>query len=233
MVLLDNFIYGVYPYIAITVFLLGSWIRFDREQDTWKSDSSQLLSGSGMRLGSNFFHYGVLGVFGGHLVGLLTPHVLLSTVGLPDGVHQWIQISGDMVLGGACFVAAAFLWIRRMSNPRIRAASRVMDIVILGWLVVTMGMGLSTIPTSIHHADIGSVAVLLSLADWAQSIVYLHPDPSLLQGVDLVFKLHIFLGMTVFLAFPFTRLVHIWSAPIGYLARAYQVVRTRRRGVVR
>lgn len=225
---LHNFIFGVYPYLATTVFLLGSWIRFDHEQYTWKSDSSQLLSKRGMRVYSNFFHYGILGLFGGHLVGLLTPHVIFLNLGVTDMVHQWVAITAGTVAGSACLFGAVMLWLRRMTNPRVRAASRWMDINILGWLALTAAAGLSTIPTSIHHADAGNAETMIHLADWVQSILYLHPDPSLVRSVDLVYRIHLFLGMSVFLFFPFTRLVHIWSAPISYLFRAYQIVRAKR-----
>lgn len=233
MEFLHNFIFGVYPYIATTVFLLGSWIRFDHEQYTWKSDSSQLLSKSGMRFASNFFHYGILGLFGGHVVGLLTPHVVFRALGVSDMAHQWIAIVAGTVFGGACLIGAIALWLRRMTNVRVRAASRWMDINILGWLALTAAAGLYTIPTSIHHANAGNAEVMINLAEWVQSILYLHPDPKLLQGVSGVYKFHMFLGMSVFLFFPFTRLVHIWSAPLGYLFRAYQIVRTKRRPTMR
>lgn len=225
---LHNFIFGVYPYLATTVFLLGSWIRFDHEQYTWKSDSSQLLSKRGLRVASNLFHLGIIGLFFGHVAGLLTPHALFLGAGVSDLVHQWIAISAGTVFGGACLSGAVLLWLRRLTNPRVRAASRWMDINILGWLALTAGAGLSTIPVSIHHANAGDAATMIALADWVQSIVYLHPEPRLLAEVGGVYKFHLFLGMSVFLFFPFTRLVHIWSAPIGYLGRAYQIVRARR-----
>lgn len=228
MEFLHNFIFGVYPYLATTVFLLGSWIRFDNEQYTWKSDSSQLLSKSGMRFASNFFHYGVLGLFGGHLVGLLTPHALFLAFGISDMAHQWLAIIAGTLFGSACLLGAITLWLRRMSNPRVRAASRWMDINILGWLVLTAAAGLFTIPTSIGHASSGHAGEMILLAEWVQSILYLHPDPKLVLEVSPVYKFHMFLGMSVFLFFPFTRLVHIWSAPFGYLGRAYQIVRSKR-----
>ncbi|WIM06609.1 MAG: respiratory nitrate reductase subunit gamma [Candidatus Nitricoxidivorans perseverans] len=228
MEFLNNFIFGVYPYIATTVFLLGSWIRFDTEQYTWKSDSSQLLSKSGMRFASNFFHYGILGLFLGHFAGLLTPHTVFLALGVSDMTHQWIAILAGTVFGGACLVGAVSLWLRRMTNVRVRAASRWMDINILGWLALTAAAGLFTIPTSVHHANAGDPEMMIRLADWVQSILYLHPDPKLVLDVSPVYKFHMFLGMSVFLFFPFTRLVHIWSAPIGYLGRAYQIVRARR-----
>ncbi len=228
MEFLHNFIFGVYPYIATTVFLLGSWIRFDHEQYTWKSDSSQLLSRRGMRFASNFFHYGILGLFLGHVAGLLTPHAVFLALGVSDMTHQWLAISAGTLFGGACLLGAIVLWLRRLTNPRVRAASRWMDINILGWLALTAAAGLITIPTSIHHASSGDASTMIRLAEWVQSILYLHPDPSLVLDVSPVYRFHMFLGMSVFLFFPFTRLVHIWSAPFGYLGRAYQIVRVRR-----
>jgi nitrate reductase gamma subunit len=228
MQFLHNFIFGVYPYIALSVFLIGSWIRFDREQYTWKSDSSQLLSKRGMRFASNFFHVGVLGLFGGHTVGLLMPHQVFLGLGIADITHQWIAIIAGTVFGLACLLGAVTLWLRRISNPRVRAASRWTDTGIIGWLVLTVAAGLSTIPVSIHHASSGDATAMIQLAEWVQSIIYLHPDPSLLLDVSPVYKLHLCLGMSVFLFFPFTRLVHVWSAPLGYLGRSFQIVRARR-----
>lgn len=225
---LHNFLYGVYPYIALSVFLLGSWLRFDREQYTWKSDSSQLLSKAHLRLGSNLFHVGVLAIFGGHAVGLLTPHGVFRALGVSDMAHQMIAIWAGTIFGLAALAGGILLWLRRMFNARISAASRGSDKFILTWLLLTLTLGLSTIPVSLGHAHAGNPGVMIALAEWVQSIVYLHPDPALLSGVDTVFKVHLFFGMTVFLVFPFTRMVHVWSAPFGYLARPYQIVRSKR-----
>ena len=225
---LHNFLYGVYPYIAFSVFLLGSWQRFDREQYTWKSDSSQLLSKANMRLGSNLFHIGIIAIFFGHAVGLLTPHSVFRALGVSDMAHQMIAIWAGSIFGGLCLVGGAILWIRRMFNQRVSAASRGSDKFILTWLLITLLIGLSTIPVSIGHANHDNPGVMIALAEWVQSIVYLRPNPSLLNNVDTIFKVHLFFGMTVFLVFPFTRMVHVWSAPFGYIARPYQVVRSKR-----
>jgi nitrate reductase gamma subunit len=221
-------LFGVYPYIALATFLLGSWIRFDHEQYTWKSDSSQLLSKKGMRFASNVFHIGILGIFFGHLIGLLTPHSVFLALGISDMAHQYMAMYVGGAFGLMVIVGGTLLWLRRLTNPRVRAASRWMDINILGWLVGTAIVGFATIFWSMGHAAKGDATVMLRLAEWAQSIVTLQPNPELLRGVDWIYKLHIFLGLSVFLFFPFTRLVHIWSAPIGYLFRAYQIVRAKR-----
>jgi len=94
--------------------------------------------------------------------------------------------------------------------------------------MLTLILGLLTIPTSLHHATMLDAKAVTSLVYWVQSIVYLYPSPQFIESIDLIFKLHLLAGMTVFLIFPFTRLVHIWSMPFGYLARAYQIVRTKR-----
>jgi len=225
---LHDFLFGVYPYLAGTIFLLGSWIRFDRDQYSWKSDSSQLLSKQGMRLASNLFHIGIIAIFFGHFVGLLTPHSWFLAMGVSDMAHQWLAISAGAIFGSLCIIGGAILWIRRMTNSRVRATSRGMDIFILSWIIVTLLLGMSTLPVSISHANHENAGVMISLANYVQSVATLRADPALLAGVDTIFKIHLFFGMTVFLLFPFSRLVHIWSVPLGYLGRAYQVVRTKR-----
>jgi nitrate reductase gamma subunit len=225
---LHQLVFGVYPYIALATFVLGSWIRFDNEQYTWKSDSSQLLSKQYMRFASNVFHIGILGIFFGHLVGLLTPHSVFLALGISDAAHQGIAIFAGGVFGLMVILGGSILWLRRLFNPRVRAASRWMDINILGWLVLTACVGFATIFWSMGHAGQKDFTVMLRLAEYVQSIVILQPNPEPLRNIDTVYKLHIFFGLSVFLFFPFTRLVHIWSAPVGYLFRAYQVVRAKR-----
>lgn len=225
---LESFLYGIYPYLAGTVFLIGSWIRFDREQYTWKTDSTQLLAKRNMRLASNLFHIGIIAIFFGHLVGLLTPHSVFLALGVSDMAHQNLAIVAGSVFGTLCLIGGAMLWLRRVTNPRVRAAGRRMDVFILSWILLTLLLGLSTIPVSINHAAHGNPGVMIALAEWAQSVVTFRADPSLLKDVDLIFKIHLFFGMTLFLLFPFSRLVHIWSVPLGYLGRAYQIVRTKR-----
>lgn len=224
---LHDFLYGVYPYLAGTVFLVGSVIRFEREQYTWRADSSQFLSRRGMLLASNLFHIGILAIFFGHLVGLLTPHAWFLAMGVSDMMHQYVAIAAGSVFGMLCLAGGAILWLRRLTNRRVRAAQRGMDFFILSWLLVTLMLGLSTIPVSLAHAARGDASVMVALADWAQSVVAFRADPRLLAGVDTLFKVHLFFGMTVFLLFPFSRLVHIWSAPLTYLARSYQIVRRK------
>ena len=224
---LHEFIFGAYPYLAGTIFLAGSWLRFDREQYTWKSDSTQLLSKKGMRAASNLFHIGIIAIFFGHLFGMLTPHSVFQAMGISDLQHQYISIIAGIIFGTMTLIGGFMLFMRRLSNPRIRAAGRKRDVFTIGWLVLTVLLGLSTIPFSLGHASDGDPGTMLVLVEWVQSVGTLQPNPALIANVDFIYKLHIFFGMTVFLIFPFTRLVHVWSVPLGYLGRAYQVVRTK------
>jgi nitrate reductase gamma subunit len=215
-----------YPYVCFTTFLVGSLIRFDRDPYSWRAGSSQMLRKRQFRWGSNLFHVGILFLFAGHLVGLLTPtsvYTLIMTV--PQ--KQLMAVFSGGVAGVLCFVGLSLLLHRRLVDPRIRQTSTVMDIAILAILWLQLALGLLTLPLSLEHTD-GSVMLVLS--HWAQGVVFLHPvDPTTLQAAPWPFLVHLVLGMTIFLVFPFSRLVHIWSAPVWYLGRpGYQVVRTRR-----
>ncbi|MHA1567454.1 MAG: respiratory nitrate reductase subunit gamma [Alphaproteobacteria bacterium] len=224
---IQGLIFGFYPYIAIAVFLLGSLIRFDHGQYSWRSGSSQLLRRRQLMLGSNLFHVGILLLFMGHLFGMLTPPVVYHAVGISTSAKQMLAIIAGGLFGGMCFVGMTLLVHRRLFDPRIRATSSRGDIFILLLLYVQLILGLATIPFSLQHAD-GSTMLLL--ADWAQRIVTFRPGAAAaVSDVAVVYRLHIFLGLTMFLVFPFTRLVHVWSAPIWYLGRkGYQIVRARR-----
>ena len=222
---LNELVFGIYPYVALSVFLAGSLIRFDQGQYTWRSGSSQLLRTSQLRWGSNLFHIGILALFFGHFVGLLTPHEVYSALGLSVAAKQMLAIIAGAVFGICCFVGLSILVHRRLTDPRIRATSSEMDIAILLLLWVQLVLGLITIPFSLQHPD---GAVMLRLAEWAQRIVTFRSGAAeLVQSVGWPYQLHLLLGLTIFLLFPFSRLVHIWSAPVWYLARSYQVVRRR------
>ena len=226
MTYFDRFLFGYYPYIALTVFLLGSLLRFDREQYTWKSDSSQLLRTRSLRWGSNLFHTGVLFLFVGHAIGILTPHFVYEPF-IGAGAKQLLAMVSGGLFGLLGFAGVTILLHRRLADPRIRATSKTSDIVLLGVLWLQFALGLATIPLSAQHLDGG---MMLKLAEWAQRIVTFRAGGvELLADASWVFKAHMFLGMTIFLVFPFTRLVHVWSgfAIVAYAFRPYQMVRSR------
>jgi nitrate reductase gamma subunit len=224
---LNLILFGIYPYIALSVFLIGSLIRFDREQYSWRSGSSQLLRARQLRWGSNLFHIGVLFILAGHFVGLLTPHQLYTLVITVEAKQMLAIVSGG-IAGLFCFIGLTMLIHRRLFDPRIRKTSSVMDIVILLMIWLQLVLGLVTLPFSLEHAD-GSV--MLRLSEWAQRIVTFRGGAAdQIFGLAWPYQLHLIMGMTLFLLFPFSRLVHIWSVPVGYMFRNYQVVRRRDAG---
>ena len=224
---LNYFFFGIYPYLCLTVFLLGSLIRFDRDQYSWRSDSSQLLRSGQLRWGSNLFHVGVLFLFFGHLFGMLTPHFVYEGF-MTAGQKQVLAMVSGGAFGVLGFIGVSMLLHRRLFDDRIRATSRRTDIFLLWLLWAQFALGLATLPLSAQHLD-GSV--MLVLAEWAQRIVTFRGGAAeLMLGMSWIFQAHMILGMSIFLIFPFTRLVHAWSGfgAIAYLARPYQVVRARR-----
>jgi nitrate reductase gamma subunit len=219
----NTFLFGIYPYLCLTVFVVGTMIRYDREQYSWKASSSQMLSDKGLWLGNNLFHVGILLLLMGHLFGLLTPHSVYEKFISVEHKQLVAMIAGG-VFGTLCFIGLTILIFRRLFNARIRLNSRPSDIAILMILYIQLLLGLYSITISAQHLDGSS---MVNLAHWAQGIVTFQSGTAdHVLDEHLVFKLHILLGMTIFLLFPFTRLVHALSVPIKYFFRTgYQIVR--------
>jgi len=222
---INHIVFGWYPYLCLTTFLLGSLLRFDREQYTWKTGSSQLLRRRQLMWGSNLFHVGILIIFLGHFLGLLTPIWVFELVGISHGFKQLMAIIIGGVAGIFCLIGIALLTHRRLSDHRIRATSSFGDIAILLLLFAQLLLGLATIPVSLGHLD---GHAMVKFMEWAQGILLLRADAwALVADAHPIFKAHLLLGMTIFLVFPFTRLVHVWSAHVWYLGRrGYQIVRS-------
>jgi nitrate reductase gamma subunit len=221
---LSGFAFGIYPYLCLAVFLVGSLVRFDREQYSWRSGSSQLLRAKQLRWGSNLFHVGILLLFLGHLAGLLTPHGVYTQFVSVEAKQLLAMIAGG-VFGTLCFIGLTLLIHRRLTDPRIRATSSDMDIFVVLLIWAQLVLGLFSIYSSSHHLD-GSV--MLVLAEYCQRLVTFRAlEVGVLADLPWVYKAHLVLGFTLFLVFPFSRLVHIWSAPVSYLFRPYQIVRRR------
>jgi nitrate reductase gamma subunit len=229
---MHNFLFGIYPYIALAIMLIGSIARYDRDPFTWKTSSSQLLRRKQLILGSVLFHIGVLVIFFGHLVGLLTPIAIFDALGISHGAKQTLAVVAGGIAGVMALVGGLILFHRRWTDPRIRKTSSFADIAILALLLIQLVLGLGTIFVSIEHLDGHEMTKFMS---WAQMIFTFRAGAAdQIADVALVFKLHLLLGLTVFLIFPFTRLVHVLSgffAPLRYLLTrpGYQIVRSRRR----
>ena len=222
---LNQLAFGWYPYLAITVLIVGSILRFDADQYSWRSQSSQFLRRKQMIWGSNLFHLGVLVLFVGHFVGLLTPVNVFDAVGISHGFKQLTALIVGGIAGIAALVGATLLLHRRLFEPRIRRSSSIGDIAVLLLIWLQLVFGVLTVFWTIRH--LGGEEMVLFMG-WANAIITFDPAaPSLLSEVAWIYKLHIILGLTLFLITPFTRLVHIWSAPIWFLFRpGYQIVRS-------
>lgn len=224
---MHNFVFGIFPYLAITIMIVGSIARYDRDPFTWKSKSSQLLRKKSFVLGSVLFHVGVLVIFFGHLVGLLAPKELFYAFGISSGAKQVLAVVAGGIAGVMALVGGLILLNRRLTDPRIRANSSFGDNLVIVLLVVQLVLGLGSVIPTLSHLD-GSE--MLKFMAWAQGIVYLRAGAAEhIVDVHWIYKTHVFLGLVIFAIFPFTRLVHIVSAPVRFLWRpGYQIVRSRR-----
>src|SRR5690606_34773387 len=147
-----QFLFGIYPYICLAVLLLGSLVRFDREQYTWKSDPSQMLRHGMLRLGSNMFHWGILVVVIGHFAGFLAPHWMVSPL-LAGSQQQLVAMVGGGAAGVVAIIGLTILLWRRLSDTRIRRNSRTSDIVVVLMLWMQLALGLGTVVLSTRHMD--------------------------------------------------------------------------------
>lgn len=224
---MHNFLFGIYPYIALSVLIIGSIARYERDPFTWKTSSSQLLRRKQLMLGSVLFHVGVLVIFFGHLVGLLTPIWIFDAMGISHGAKQTLAVVAGGIAGVMALVGGLMLFHRRITDPRIRKTSSFADIGILVLLLAQLILGIGTIFVSLEHLDGHEMTKFMA---WAQGIFTFQSDAaSHIADVAWIFKLHLVLGLTIFLVFPFTRLVHMLSAPVRYFLRpGYQIVRSRR-----
>ena len=224
---LNQAVFGYYPYVALAVLVIGSILRFDREQYTWRTGSSQLLRRKQLVLGSILFHLGILAIFAGHFVGLLTPLVVWEALGVTHGAKQMLAIVAGGVAGVFCLAGGLLLLHRRLFDARIRANSSFGDTAILAILLLQLCLGLGTIPISLEHRD---GEQMVKFMYWAQGIFTFQPGAAnYVADAHWIFKAHLTLGLTILLVFPFTRLVHMLSAPVWYLnRRGWQIVRSKK-----
>ena len=223
---LQIFLFGVYPYIALTIAIIGTWVRFDLSQYSWKAGSTQMLRSKNMRLASNLFHVGIIVVLLGHLFGMLTPHFLYDRF-ISAGNKQILAVVVGGIAGVFCWFGLVMLLWRRFTDERISHTSTFSDKLVLVLLFIQLNLGLISIFTSVKHLD---GYTMMNLAGWAQDITILRPwqAAARIEQTDLIYQLHMALGITLIAIFPFTRLIHIISAPIWYFGRRYQIVREKR-----
>lgn len=215
---LTAFTWGVFPYIALVVMIVGTVYRYHSDQLSWTSKSSEMLEKKLLTIGSMLFHIGILMVFGGHILGLLVPMQLYTALGIsPELYHAGAEIAGGLS-GIIAFAGISLLLYRRIANARVRMNSDISDYVSDGllWIVILLGLAVTLGYSTLN----GPYEYRATVGPWIRSVLALHPDVSLMAGVPLLLQVHIALAFLLFGISPFTRLIHIYSFPIAYLTRA-------------
>ncbi|ALS98007.1 respiratory nitrate reductase subunit gamma [Lacimicrobium alkaliphilum] len=222
----DMLVFGIYPYIVSVIFFAGCLLRYDRSQYSWKAGSSQILTSKNFRLGSNLFHIGIIMIFAGHFAGLVIPYEVWTWLGIDLPTKQLIAMGVGGFFGVLCFIGMTILVHRRLFNPRVRASSSTMDTAILLLIYIQLLLGIASIFVSTGHMDGNEMKNLMS---WSRYLLTFRPGEAIefIGDVHWIYRAHVFWGVTLFALFPFSRLVHIWSVPVKYANRNYQVVRQK------
>ena len=226
----DLVLWVLLPYVAMTVFVVGHAWRYRHDQFGWTTRSTQLLESRRLRPAILLFHFGLLAVIGGHVMGLLVPASLTEALGLSkDGYHA-VSVTAGTLAGLAMLAGFALLLLRRGADPRVRATTTNTDrltYLLLGVMLVT-GM-YATVGENLLG---GGYDYRATVAPWFRGLFTLDPDTSLISGAPLVYRIHVVAAWLLYAFWPFSRLVHAWSVPLGYLSRSNILYRSRRRAVV-
>lgn len=225
MTLLDQFLWVIYPYIVIVIFILGLIMRYNNQQERWTTKSSQILEKRLLKWGSLLFHIGIIFVFFGHVAGIIVPLWFYRYFGVPDVQYRLMAVIMGGLSGIAATVGLLILVYRRLVIKRIVLTSSVSDIISILLLAVVVLNGM--VVTVSHALESSGFDYRANLAPWFRGILTFMPDPYLMTGVPLIFKFHVFSAFLFFSLMPFTRMVHILSQPITYLARSFIVYRKR------
>jgi nitrate reductase gamma subunit len=213
------------PYVAIAIFVGGHVWRYRYDKFGWTTRSSQLYESRLLRLGSPLFHFGILLVIAGHIVGLLVPEATTKALGVSESMYHLGAVTLGSVSGFMTVVGMAILIYRRRTVDPVFSATTRNDKGMYVLLAATILAGLTTtvLGNALGHAH----DYRLTVAPYFRSIFYFHPDVDLMTKAPVGFQIHVTLAWVLFAAWPFTRLVHVFSAPIGYLTRPYVVYRSR------
>jgi nitrate reductase gamma subunit len=223
---IDLLLWGVGPYVVIALLVGGTIWRYRYDKFGWTTRSSQLYESRLLRIGSPLFHFGILVVIIGHVIGLFIPARWTEAVGMSEGAYH-VQA---LILGGIAGVATLvgiviLIYRRRTSGPVFMATTRndkSMYVVLVAAIVTGLGttvLGAGLVGEEHNYRE--------TVAPWFRSIFILQPDVEAMSGIPVSFVLHTLVGMLLFAVWPFTRLVHAFTAPVGYLFRPYIVYRSR------
>ncbi len=233
MTVVAQLLWVVFPYIALTVFVVGLVWRYSSDPYGWTSKSSELLEKKWLSWGNQLFHWGLIAVFAGHVMGLLVPPEVDASAGLTTANYHAVAFYGGSAAGVVAMAGLLILTVRRLGIKRVRVTSSPSDFLTLGLLLSVMSLGLYD--TMVYTATIGAYDYRDTIGLWFRGLVTLSPDPSVMAGVPQFFQVHVLFGLAFFLMLPFTRLVHLFSLPFHYAYRRFILFRTQRplRGGVR
>lgn len=213
------------PYAAIAVFVVGHYWRYRFDKFGWTTRSSQVYERRLLRWGSPLFHFGILAVFFGHVVGLLVPESWTAALGVSEGMYHAVAFTVGTLAGLSAVAGVAILVYRRRTVGSVFSATTRNDKAMYVLLALTLLLGLGTTlygTLSGHPHDYRQ-----TVSPWLRSVLLLHPHAGLILGAPLGFRLHVLAACALFAYWPFSRLVHVFSAPVGYLTRPYIVYRSR------
>jgi nitrate reductase gamma subunit len=221
---MDQLLWVVYPYVCLTVFVVGHFWRYRYDKFGWTTRSSQLYEDRLLRIGSPLFHFGILAVFLGHVMGLGVPKSWTEAVGVSEGLYHFLAVSIGAVAGFATLAGLAILIYRRRTVGPVFSATTKMDKAMYAVLATVIVLGLvNTVAANVF----GSYDYRESVSIWFRGIFRFSLHPALMADAPWSFQLHGIVAMFLFALWPFTRLVHVFSAPLGYLTRPYIVYRSR------
>ncbi|MER5945567.1 respiratory nitrate reductase subunit gamma [Streptomyces sp. NPDC001904] len=221
---MTTLIWGVLPYVAVVLLVVGTIWRYRYDKFGWTTRSSQVYESKLLNIASPVFHYGILFVLAGHLVGLFIPMSWTEKVGVSEHTYHMFSLIGG-TFAGVLTVCGIFMLLfrRRFKAPVFRATTRndkLMYLVLLAAIVLGMTAKLT-------HASGDGYNYRESIGPWSRSLFTLSPDIDLMHGVPVLYQIHAVVGMSLIALVPFTRLVHMFSAPVQYLFRPYVVYRSR------
>jgi len=222
---MDILLWGVVPYLVALVLIAGLAWRYRYDQFGWTTRSSQLYESAVLRWGSPMFHFGVLMVLIGHVGGLVVPKAWTEAVGITEHAYHLMAVFIGTVAGLCTLIGMAILILRRRLTGPVFAATTKNDKAMYAVLAAVILLGLwATVQANIAG---GGYDYRETVSPWLRSLFTLQPDAALMAGVPAGFRIHIIAAFTLFAFWPFTRLVHAFSAPVGYLTRPYVVYRSR------
>ncbi|MDP5275316.1 respiratory nitrate reductase subunit gamma [Chengkuizengella axinellae] len=223
MSLLDQFLWLIFPYLMLTIFVVGHIYRYNTDQFGWSAKSSEFLEKRQLKWGSLLFHWGIIFVFFGHVAGVLVPKAFFDSIGITEEMYHFGAVWFGGAAGVMVVVGGFLLTLRRVTVKRIYKNSSKSDFIALIMLGVVVLLGFTN--TVGYTASGGTFDYRENIGPWFRGILTFRPLPELMITAPLGFKLHILSGLVLFAMWPFTRLVHVWSIPLTYMKRRYVVFR--------